>query len=144
MNTLRHRIESERGMTLVEILAVIVLLSLIMTFVVQAVSGRSEAAKAKLNEAKMGNLRTALANYRLEYGSFPSRLEELMTGGSAVKQAGKAFIALVKDAELKDIWNNPFLYEAQNNGRAYTLTSLGADGASGGTDVNQDVTVTGP
>jgi general secretion pathway protein G len=138
---MKLRKENQRGMTLVEILAVIVLLSLIMAVVIRQIAGKSEAAKARLNEAKISSVRSALQNYRLEYGVCPAKLEDLLSGGNETKGSGKVFIAMVKEDELKDIWVTPFIYEVQNNGRSYKLTSLGADGVPGGADVNQDVTV---
>lgn len=136
-------IKNSRGMTLVEILAVIVLLTLVVGVVVRGVFGRADAAKAKLNQTKMETIvKSALSQYRLEYNSYPDKLEDLRTPSAKIKKAGKVFSPLIDEDGLLDIFGYPFIYKAENNGRSYSLTSLGADGVAGGDGVDQDVTIT--
>ena len=133
-------LNNQRGLTLVELLAVIVILGLIITVVLKNVTGQSEAAKAKLNETKMMQLQQMIDQYRLEYNSYPSSLNDLVRESSAVKESGKMFVALVKPEQLKDIYNYDFIYKSESDGRSYSLTSLGSDGIPGGEGPKQDLT----
>ena len=59
-------LSDERGMTLVEVIAVVVLLALLYVVVGKNVFGQSNAAKAKLNDVKMNNVKNILQQYKLE------------------------------------------------------------------------------
>ena len=126
-------------MTLVEVIAVVVLLALLYVVVGKNVFGQSNAAKAKLNDVKMNNLRNVLQQYKLEQNTFPPRLEDLVTANSEVKKSGAVFTPLAEEGDLKDIWGGPYVYIQENSGRSFLLKSLGADGVEGGDGVNQDV-----
>ena len=141
-NEKRSRIDSnESGMTLIEVIAVIVLITLIMVTVGNRVFTSSSAAKAKLNVTKMNTLKGYLGQYRLQYNVYPSKLENLLKPSAETKQAGDIFTPLAQESDMSDIYNNKFLYNAENNGRSYKLKSLGEDGAEGGEGPSQDVTM---
>lgn len=127
-------------MTLVEILVVIVLIGLIMGVVGGRVLGKGDEAKAKLNVTKMETLSTSIERYRLEFNSYPAKLEDLMTASADIKRDGKIFTPFVQEDELKDIWGYPYIYRVENNQRSYSLSSLGSDGIEGGDGAKQDVT----
>lgn len=126
-------------MTLVEVLAVIVLIGLIMAVVAKGVVGKGDAAKAKLNEVKMEKVKQALAQYRLEYNSYPEQLINLAKPSG--DNSGKLFVALAEADDLKDIWGFDYIYKPENEGRSYTLSTLGSDGVPGGEGAKQDVTM---
>ena len=132
-------LSDERGMTLVEVIAVVVLLALLYVVVGKNVFGQSNAAKAKLNDVKMNNVKNILQQYKLEQNSFPARLEDLITPSAEMKKSGAVFTPLADDGDLKDIWGSNFVYIQENGGRSFVLKSLGADGIEGGDGVNQDV-----
>ena len=131
----------ESGMTLVEVLAVIVLIALIMGVVAKGVMGKGEAAKAKLNTVRMENIRNALAQFRLEFNSYPSSLETLVNPGKETRDPGQIAVPLLDDKDLKDVWGNPYIYRSEG-GQSYSITSLGSDGRTGGDGAKQDVTMT--
>jgi general secretion pathway protein G len=132
---------SEQGLTLIEILVVIVLISVIAVVVGKNVIGQSEAARAELNVVKMEKLKNYLGQYRLKFNSYPERLADLIKPNSDVQKSGKIFVAIAGDDDISDVWGFPFLYKVENNGRSYTITSLGSDGVEGGEGANQDVTL---
>jgi general secretion pathway protein G len=133
--------QEERGMTLVELLVVIVLISLIAVVVGKNVIGQGDAAKAELNVVKMEKLKNLLGQYRLKYNTYPSSLQDLVKQNSETSKSGKIFIALAEEADLDDIWGFPFSYKSENNGRSFSISSFGADGVAGGEGANQDVTI---
>lgn len=131
----------EEGMTLVEVLAVIVLIGLIMTVVARGIFGKSEAAKAQLNVVKMEKLKQALAEYHLSFNTYPETLDGLIHPSRDVQDSGQLFVPSVENKDLQDIWNREFSYKVENEGRSYSLTSLGSDGQTGGEGPKQDVTL---
>ena len=132
---------NERGMTLVEIIVVIVLISIIGGIVIQGVIGKGDTAKAKLNMVKMEKLKSSIETYRLEYNGYPAKLEDLVTRSAEIEKSGKLFTPLASDSDLVDVWNFPYIYKTENNNRTFTLSSLGSDGIEGGDGAKQDVTV---
>lgn len=137
-------IKSEKGLTLVELLVVIVLISLIAVVVGKNVIGSGEAAKAELNVVKLEKVKNLLGQYRLKYNKFPGKLDDLVKGSEDAAKSGKPFFALASEEDLNDVWSNPFSYKVENGSRSFTLGSLGSDGIEGGEGAKQDVTVTGP
>jgi general secretion pathway protein G len=133
--------KSSRGMTLVEVLAVIVLIGLIMTVVAKGISGKSEAAKARLNGVKMEKLKSVLENYNLEYNTYPEKLDDLLHSSADVKESGKMFVPMADEKELKDIWDQDYIYKTENDRRTFSLTSYGSDKVPGGEGPKQDVTI---
>lgn len=129
----------ERGMTLVEVIAVVVLLALIWVVVGKNVFGQSDTAKAQLNMVKMNNLKQYLGQYRLQYNIYPAKLDDLVHGSADLKKSGTIFTPLATEEDLKDIWSTPYIYVPENNNRSYILKSLGSDGLEGGDGAKQDV-----
>ncbi len=136
------RSANEKGLTLVELLVVIVLIGLIYVVVSKNVFTQSDAAKAELNVVRMNTVKNALKQYQLKFNVYPSRLEELLTGNAQLlNNSGQVFSPLVDAQDLKDIWGSPYLYRGENEGRSFSLKSLGADGIDGGEGAKQDVTL---
>ena len=136
------RRNSQSGLTLIELMAVIVIIALLFGVLTSGITGASGSAKAKINVTKMQALKGDLAQYRLEYGRYPGSLSGLVSGGDEARQGGKVFFALAKEDDLKDVWNFDYQYRVENNGTGFSLTSTGADGTAGGDGANQDVTIT--
>ena len=90
----------------------------------------------------MDKVRRALSQYRLEYNNYPDKLSDLVHPSADAQKSGKPFFAIAAEEDLRDVWNGEFIYKTENNGRTYSLTSLGSDGAPGGEDAKQDVTMT--
>ena len=134
-------LRSEKGLTLVELLVVIVLISLIAVVVGKNVIGQGDAAKAELNLVRMEKIKNLLGQYRLKYNAYPSKLDDLVNGNADLKKSGKPFIALAVTEDLNDVWNFPYLYSQESDGRSFILSSYGSDGIEGGEGAKQDVSV---
>jgi len=133
--------KNESGMTLVELMAVIVILGIIITVVAKNIFGQTESARAKTNIIRMEKIKNALELYRLEFGRYPAQLIDIIRPSADVQQSGKLFMKYAEEEELKDVWNNDLQYRSENDGRSFALTTLGADGTPGGADAKQDVTI---
>ena len=137
-------LKSQSGLTLVELLVVIVLISLIAVVVGKNVIGQGDAAKAELNMVKMEKVKNLLSQYRLKYNKFPGKIDDLIKGGEDASKSGKPFFALAEEDDLTDVWGFPLSYKVENGGRSFTLSSNGSDGIDGGEGAKQDVNVKGP
>ena len=134
-------IKNEKGLTLVELLVVIVLIGLIMVVVGKNVLGSGDAAKAELNMVKIQRVQNYLGQYRLKYNSYPSKLEDLIKQSSEAKKSNRPFFALAAEDDIMDVWGFPMVYKRENSGRTYSLGSLGSDGIDGGEGTKQDIKV---
>lgn len=143
MNTrLKNRlIKNQSGLTLVEIIVVLVILSLVMGFLIKGIFGQSQGAKAILTEMKIGKLKGAINQYQLMHNRLPPALQSLVSCDQA---SGAACVPLVDKDDLNDAWNTPMLFNVEGTGRSYQIKSLGADGREGGSGTDGDISSTGP
>lgn len=132
----------DEGMTLVELLVVIVLISLLAGVIYKGVIAQGDSAKAEINVVRMEKVKSALGQYRLKYNTYPSQLQDLVSASPDIRKAGKLFTPLVDEDDLKDVWGFPYMYRSDNDGRSYALVTFGSDGIDGGEGPKQDVTMT--
>lgn len=127
---------AQSGMSLIEIIIVIVLIGAVLTFVGSRVLGGADRAKANLAKSQVQTLAGKIEQFQMDTGRVPTSLDEL------VKQPGDASGWLgpyAKDSELKDPWGHNIEYRAPGDGRDFDLVILGKDGKVGGTSYDTDV-----
>lgn len=139
--SLNERLRSERGLTLVEIIVVLIILSLVMTFVGGKILGAGDTAKSELTKGMMKDITMSIEQFRLRYNQLPPNLESLT---QCTDITGPGCAPIRKAETLKDAWGNKFIYSLDGNGSTFKIKSLGADGREGGEEVNYDIFVTGP
>ena len=143
LNILRRRVPTrlERGMTLIEILVVLVLIGVVLGIVGGNFIGRGEKAKADAAKIEISQIAQALDLYKLETGRYPSSSEGLQALVSAPAGASNWNGPYWKKAQIpKDPWGNEYRYSAPGQKGAYDIVSLGADGKEGGAGANKDIT----
>jgi general secretion pathway protein G len=125
-----------RGFTLVEMIAVIVLLGIVITVVSGPIMNRFSGAKYNAGKVGAGNLSQAVQNYQMDNGAFPAQLADLVTRpGNASNWLGP----YTKEANLKDPFGHAYVYKVPGDGGAdFDIIFLGKDGQQGGTDMNAD------
>lgn len=121
----RQRSRISRGMTLVEIMVVVVIISLVTGTVGVTVFNSLENAKRRTAETQIKSIGEALELYRLSLRSYPSTAEGL-GALTAPKGGEQPFMATVP----LDPWDNPYNYlqPGQHNPQGYDLFSSGKDG----------------
>ena len=116
-----------RGMTLIEIMVVLVILGLIASAVVIAVFPQLQKARVDRTTLDIGNIDSGLKLYNARKGKFPDTATGL-----------KALVDMeILDKMPKDAWGNDYVYTLEN-GRP-VVTSYGADGTPGGDGANTDI-----
>jgi general secretion pathway protein G len=145
-NVLAFRIRARRrparpGMTFIEILVVMIILALIAGIVGTQLIGQAEKAKADATRIQIKSLMSALDLYRLHNSSYPTSEQGL---GALVRRPETGTVPpnwqgpyINTNVLPLDGWNRNFVFAS--DGGAYTITSLGADGAEGGADLDADI-----
>ena len=137
----RSLIRSESGMTLIEVIVVLIILVVIISIVGGKIFKSKDIAIQNANKLKMDQVVSAIKLYQLTYSSLPPSLDALVHGSS---ETGSGFIPMLDDDSITDTYGHKYQYSVQDNGRAFILKSLGADGAEGGDGVNFEQTMNGP
>jgi len=127
------------GLTLLELLIVMVLIGLLATLVGPALFKRVGASRQKTAMAQISLLETALKTFKLDVGRYPTTeegLKALVARPEEVKFWDGPY--LEKDVP-DDPWGNPYLYKSPAEKAEYEITSTGADGRIGGEGENKDI-----
>jgi general secretion pathway protein G len=126
--------QNQKGMTLIEIMIVIVIIGGIMTMLMGRIFGAKDKANIRTTKLAINNLVEVLEKYNLDCNSYPSSLEGLLKKDECANWGPEAYVKNLP----KDAWGNDFLYE--KNGGSYTIRSLGKDGKEGGSGYDADIT----
>ena len=128
------RLCNRKGFTLIEILLVVIIIGILAGLVVPNLVGRGEEARSQAARADInGGLAAALDLYELDNGTFPDKLDDLISSSGSAKNWRGPY---VKKGLPKDPWGNPYSYKkpGTQNTTSYDLFSTGADGQEGTSD----------
>ena len=129
-----------RGMTLIEILVVLVLIGIVLGIVGGNFIGKGEKAKADAAKIEIGQIAQTLDLYKLEVGRYPTTQEGLQALVSAPAGAANWNGPYWKKQSVpKDPWGNEYKYLSPGSKGPYEITSLGADGKEGGEGPDKDI-----
>jgi general secretion pathway protein G len=129
------------GMTLIEILVVLVLIGVVLGIVGGNFIGRGEKAKADAAKIEIGQIGQALDLYKLEVGRYPTTqdgLQALLQAPSGTSSWNGPYWK--KSTLPKDPWGNEYKYVAPGQSGPYEILSYGADGKESGEGTNKDIT----
>lgn len=128
----------DAGVTLVEVMVVIVIIGLITAIVVINVLPSQDKARVEKAAADIATLQQALELYRLEYSRYPTVEQGLDALVNPTDAAGAKRASFIRNLP-QDPWNHPYQYVVPGERGAYDLYSLGADGRVGGEGLDADV-----
>ena len=112
------RMRSQRGFTLIEVVAAAALIGILATMLMPSLSGANDRVKnAKLSN-DLAAIDKAIQVYRMDTGKVPSKLADL----DSSYLGGKL--------EFKDAGRDALTYIADANGADYSLTGKNASGAT--------------
>mgnify|MGYP003575869516 CR=1 FL=1 len=132
----------EEGFTLVELMVVIVIIGLLATVVLINVLPSQDKAMQTKARADIATLEQAMEMYRLDHFSYPADLNALVqppAGGAATGYRTGGYIKKLPS----DPWNRPYQLAVPGKAGPFDITSLGGDGAPGGTGENADISSSG-
>ena len=127
---------SEAGLTLIEMMIVLVIIAVVSGLIVVNVMGRPDEARVTAAKSNIATLKSALAIYRLDNGDYPTADQGLKALAVKPTPAPPAWRPYVQE-EPKDPWGHDYVYAVE--GYTYTITSLGKDGKPGGEGVDADI-----
>lgn len=130
------------GFTMVELMAMLIIIGLLATLVVTKVASKIDAAKVTTTKANLKALHMAVNQFKMDTGRFPTEEEGL-----------KALVEQPTDVEKwepggylettqvpKDGWRRDFIYQLYpESGKPFVIKSLGADGQEGGEGNDADL-----
>ena len=135
----RRRVHRPRGggFTLIELLLVLVILAVLAAVVVPKFTGRSEQARKAAAKTDISMLETALENFEVDSGRYPTTEEglgALIQPPAAVKAWHGPYIK--QNGLPKDPWGNPYVYRSpgKQNPTGVDVYSFGPDSRDGGED----------
>jgi general secretion pathway protein G len=138
INTKRTR----RGFTMVELMAVLIILGLLAAVVVRNFVGATDKARVTTTKANLKLLHNAVNQFKMDTTRFPTEDEGLQ---ALIEQPSDAENwppgGYLESTDLpKDGWGRDFIYQLlPESGKPFVIISLGADGEEGGEDYDADL-----
>ncbi|MCP4372741.1 MAG: type II secretion system major pseudopilin GspG [Deltaproteobacteria bacterium] len=139
-----HKIKTTHGFTLIELMVVIVILGILVSFIAPKIMGRPDEAKQVKARVQMESLETAIKLYKLDSGIYPTTeqgmqalVEQPQTGTLPKKWRKGGYLEKAKVP--KDPWGNEFVYLSPGAHGDYDIISYGADGVPGGEEFDKDI-----
>jgi general secretion pathway protein G len=134
-----HNKRQDRGITLIELVVVMVIIALFATMVGQRVFRNVDKAKQTAAREQIAQFESTLDLFRLDVGRYPTTEEGLQA--LQVKPAnieGWDGPYLKQDVPL-DPWGHQYVYRCPGQHGDFDLMALGLDGQEGGDGNNADV-----
>ena len=127
----------DSGVTLIEMMVVLVIIAIVASLIVPNVIGRPDEARVTVARTDVRTIAASLEMYRLDNLSYPSSGDGLQAlvkapaGTEATRYRAGGYIRKLPD----DPWGNAYIYECpgKQNPSGYDLSSMGPD-ARAGTD----------
>lgn len=130
------------GFTMVELMAVLIILGLLMAVVVQNFVGQVDKGRKTTTMANLRLLHTAVNQFHMDTGRWPGEdegLTVLIQQPMDVQNWQPGGYLETTDLP-KDGWGNDFIFELYpESGKPFVIKSLGADAQEGGENYDADL-----
>lgn len=130
------------GFTMVELMAVLIILGLLAGVVVRNFVGQTERAKVTTTKASLKQLSSAVQQFYMDNNRYPTEdvgLEELVVQPSDVTNWPMGGYLDSTDVPV-DGWGRDFIFQLYpETGKPFVIISLGADGQEGGEGYDADL-----
>ena len=128
-----------RGFTLLELLVVMVIIGLLVSYVGPKYFSQVSKSEVKTAKAQIDALEKALDTYRLDTGHYPSNEQGLSALFVAPSNEPKWHGPYLKKAVPTDPWGQAYLYRMPGEQAEVEIVSLGTDGRVGGQGDADDI-----
>ena len=141
---MERRTESRRGgFTLIEIMAVVLIIGLLTTLVGIAIVPQIDKSRVSTARVQVKMLDAAIETYRMDSAVFPTTeqgLDALVREPADARNYQPGGYLRQRRIPV-DPWGNEYQYESpgQHNDYSYDLWSFGSDGAPGGEGNDADI-----
>lgn len=132
--------QRSRGLTLIEIMVVVVILGILGAMIIPNVIGRDDQARLVRAQNDLASIANALSMYKLDNFNYPSTdqgiealVEEPAGFPEPANWAPTGYLSKVP----QDPWNNTYQYI--HTGDGFEVFTLGSDGAEGGEGYAADI-----
>jgi len=138
----RKNRKMSKGFTMVELMAMLIIIGLLATLVVTKVASQIDRARGTTTKANLKILHSAVNQFKMDTSRFPTEEEGLM---ALIEQPGDVSSyepgGYLETTEIaKDGWGNEFIYELYpESGKPFVIKSLGADNEEGGESYDADL-----
>ncbi len=137
---MKKRIQrSQAGITLIELLVVMVIIALFATIVGTRVGRNVDKAKHVAAKSQISEYESALEQFKLDVGRYPTNEEGLLTLRNRPANAPNWDGPYLKKDLQADPWGRPYVYRFPGMHGDFDLLSFGADGQEGGEGDNADI-----
>jgi len=142
-NSIQSRTTTSRkaGFTLIEIMAVVVIMGMLMATLAVGISGQIDKARVHTTKTKIVRIEQALEFYQMDNARFPTADQglEALANKSSTPPVPRSFTpgGYIKADGLEDPWGQRFQYRipGSNNPHSFDLWSVGPDGIESGDDI---------
>ena len=128
--------------TVVEVMAVIIIIGLLAAIVVKNFVGQTDKARVTTTKASLRVLDEAVMQFKMDTSRYPTEEEGLLVlieQPSDIENYPEG--GYLRTSELpRDAWGNDFYYvRYPESGKPYEIVSYGADGEEGGEGFDADL-----
>lgn len=134
------RLNCSKGFTLLELLVVMVIIGLLVSYVGPKYFAQVGKSEVKVAHAQIDALEKALDQYRLDTGHYPGTAQGLSALMTKPSNEPKWDGPYLKKALPPDPWGNPYQYKSPGDHGELDLFSFGRDGQLGGSGEDADIT----
>ena len=132
-------VNSRSGFTLIELLVVVIILGMLAALVAPKFFGKLGTSKQKTAKAQIHLFETALDEFRLDNGRYPTTEEGLEALRKKPEGLPNWAGPYLPKPIPKDPWGRPYVYKSPGEHGEYDLYSLGRDGQEGGEGEDKDI-----
>ncbi|HKW99115.1 MAG TPA: type II secretion system major pseudopilin GspG [Bryobacteraceae bacterium] len=137
---MKRKRKQEAGVTLIEMLVVVVIIALFAAIVAPRMFKQSDKARVVAAHAQINSFMTALGAYKLDTGIFPSTDEGLQALRVRPNNLAQWQGPYLPQEIPVDPWGHPYVYKYPGeHGDEPDVICYGADGQPGGDGINADV-----
>src|ERR1017187_8322253 len=136
----RRRSRGQAGVTLIEMLVVVVIIVLFAALVGAALWKNADKAKVTAAHAQIVNFMTALGAYKLDTGTFPTTEQGLKALREKPQEVAQWAGPYMPQDIPKDPWQHDYVYKYPGeHGDEPDIISYGLDGQPGGEGLASDI-----